>query len=167
LKHWLHLFTLCLLAGSCLLLGAADPEEAAPVPSFRAGAEVTLGITFNAPQLWVINPGIPFHVTFDKEQLKSAPFKVDKPLQDFKLKNYVTQVYIELPVKLNKDLADGEVKVPFHVDCGICTADQSQCTVTGGDFEARVVVLNSAAAGTKEQALKRGTAPSEYRLPLP
>jgi hypothetical protein len=153
-----------------LATAAAAPDEAADdaPPSFRAGAEVTLGCTVRAPEDWVINPGIPFRVTLDPAQLKTAPYSlVGKPQQDFKLKDYDNRIYFELVVKLHKDLPDGQVKVPLKFDCGVCMADQSQCSFTEGQTEAAVTVQNSAAAGSKTQALKSGTQPVEYRLPLP
>lgn len=159
-----------LIALSLLLAGlssAAAPEAAAPAPSFRAGAEVALGLTVYAPEMWVINPGVPFRVTFDQEALKAAPFKIDKAVQDFKLKNYVGEIYVELPVKLNKDVTEGELSIPLKIECGICTADQESCTTTSGEATVKLQVRNEPAPGSKTSALKKGVIPAEYYLPLP
>jgi hypothetical protein len=158
------------LALGILLLGtaAADPGDGTePVPTFRAGASVTLGCTVRAPDNWVINPGIPFRISFDPAYLKTAPITVNPATQDFKLKDYDNRVYIEVNVKLKKDLPDGEVRIPLKIQCGVCVADQSSCSFTEGAYEATVTVHNTPVAGSKTEALKRGIQPEEYRLPLP
>jgi hypothetical protein len=160
------LLVLSLLFGA--VTGAAraesDPE---PLPTFRAGAELALGVTIHAPAFWVINPGVPFRVTFDKEQLKKAGLSIDKAVQDFTLKNYVGKIYIELPLKLSNGLPDGEVSIPFQIDCGICTADQESCTFSSGTASVRVIIENKPQPGSKLSALKKGVSPGEFHLSLP
>lgn len=156
----------------CLLLAAGgsrtvQAETEPPPPSFRAGASIALGVTVHAPELWVINPGVPFRVSFDQEALKTAPYKIDKAVQDFTLKNYAGHIYIELPVRLSEELGDGELSIPFQIDCGICTADQESCTFSSGTATVKLLIQNQPLPGIKTSALKKGMTPAVVHLPLP
>jgi hypothetical protein len=145
---------------------AEDEAEAKKsiIPSFRPGAEVTVGITVHAPAAWSLNPGIPLRVSIDQKLLKTAPFTVDKAEQDFKLKHRNHQAYVEIPVKLKKAVVDGELTIPVTVQCGACTEDEAQCSVFESKVDVPVVVRSSADDGEEEQALKRGTVTADVQL---
>jgi hypothetical protein len=160
--------TLLGLALLLLVVSAAWAEEEAEaekcIPSFRPGAEVTVGITVHAPETWSLNPGIPLRVIIDQELLKTAPFTVGKAQQDFKLKTRNAQAYVEIPVTLKQAVVDGELTIPVTVQCGACTEDEAQCSVFESKVDVPVLVRSSADDGEEEQALKRGTVTADVQL---
>jgi len=146
----------------------ADPAPAKQTPpSFAPGAEVTLKITLQAPDQWVLNYMVPIRLQFDEKQLKDAPYKVSKTTWDFTIEHYVPRQTFELPITLAKGVADGTLDVPVGVLCSICAGAGDECTFVMETAVVHVKVQAKAEPGAKDQALSKGAATCLHHLSLP
>ena len=153
---------------------AADVEnepdtkaEEKPLPLFKPGAEVTLALTVKAPKHWVLNYLVPLRVSFDKEQLKKAPFSVKQLDWDFEFEEYTGEYVASVPVKLQRNLPDGEIEIPLTVQCSICTDTGDQCSFAAENANVVVQILAKAPEDAKQQPVAKGEMPAAVRLVPP
>lgn len=142
---------------------------ARPVPpSFQPGARVVLALKLQAPQDWGLNYLVPIRLQFDKEYLKTAPFKVDQAIWDTTIESYLPEYIIEIPVVLDTRLADQALTIPIDVQCSICESTGEQCTFCMETLTVKLQVKRAPAEGDgANQALAQGTLEYSYRLSLP
>lgn len=148
---------------------AAETAAETPVPpSFQPAAKVTLAITLQAPRNWNLNYLVPVRLQFDKEYLKTAPFKVKTEQWDTTIKSYVPEYTIEIPITLAKDLADECLAIPIEVICSVCESTGEQCTFAMETMQLKLIVKSEAGDDDDDnQALAKGTLEYTYRLSLP
>ena len=136
----------------------AAPKKSPP-PSFKPGAEVTLALTFMAPENYAFNEMLPLSVKFDPEKLKKAAFVVEKENWDFELKPHVGRTTVYVPIKLKDSAPEGSLAIPLQASCIVCTMDGEQCLPVSEGFTVRVTVRAKAPAGEENQALSKGSLP--------
>ena len=155
---------LALMAGAALAdnVGPQPPAKKKAPPSFKPGAEVTLALTFMAPEDFAFNEMLPLTVAFDPELLKKASFTVEQDTWEFELKPHVGRTTVAVPIKLKGSVAEGSLAIPVEASCIVCTLDGEQCLPVRESFTVRVEVRSTAPAGEENQALSKGSLPCHY-----
>lgn len=148
-----------------LLTAAADKKDKDPDPTFKPGADVSIELTVKAPKGWHINYMLPLTVIFDDKLLKDEPFTVDKTVLSFKLKEYVHETVLDIPVHLKEDVKAGKLTVPFDLDYSICEETTENCTFDLQDIKIPLQVETEAPKGSKDRALAKGDLPATIQLP--
>jgi hypothetical protein len=162
---WLALAgVLAALACTALAADNVGPQQPKkkPAPSFKPGAEVTLSLSFNAPEDFAFNEMLPLTVKFDKDTLKKAAYTVEKDTWEFQLKPHVGRTTVNIPIKLKKDAAEGQLLIPLEASCIVCTLDGEQCQPVNEGLTVKVTVRASAPAGEENQAQAKGALPWQH-----
>ncbi len=147
---------LALTAGGALADNVGPQQAKKAPPSFKPGAQVTLAMTFSAPEDYAFNEMLPLTLQFDPEQLKKAGFTVEKDTWEFALKPHVGRITVSLPIKLKDSAAEGSLAIPLEASCIVCTLDGEQCLPLRESLTVRVAVRKSAPAGEENQAQSSG-----------
>ena len=144
-----------------------DEEQKQVPPSFKPGAQVTLAVTVQAPERWLLNYLVPLRLQFDEEYLEKAPFTVEQAVWDFSFDKYIESYTAKVPLLLSPELPDGVLVVPLVVMCSICDEGGESCTFSNEDLAVPLVVRAEAGADEKNQALNKGELPFAHLLGAP
>lgn len=164
--------TLIGIAAALLLAPAAfaaeeEQKEQQPPPSFRPGAEVELQVTISAPEKWHLNEGLAVTLSFDEEYLKKAPFSTKSSEVSISTEPGDLSTQLSMKITLGSELPDGSLSLPLDLMCVVCDKTGDNCVMISESFSAVIEVRSSAPKDAKNQALKSGANPVEFRIPAP
>jgi hypothetical protein len=160
------LLALCLVGSAAGFKSVVAAEDKQP-PSFKPGAEVTLGIVLDSPMDWHLNDQVPVVFSFEEDDLKGAAFVVEKTKWEFKLDKSSERLVAKIPVTLKKQAPEGTVSIPLSVACSICTDDSGSCAFSSEGFNVKVKVEAKPSDKSGNSALAKGTHLAQYRLSAP